>query len=290
MTKKFRGMYTALVTPFTANGASVDSVSLKRLIDFQVSSGVTGFVVCGSTGEAATLSESEYIEVVRLVREHAADKPVVAGVSVSATDRAVALAKLIEELGCDGILLATPPYNKPSQDGIVEHFVRVRAATQLPIMAYNIPSRTGVAMHAETLGKLSREGIIEAIKESSGSLDAFLDVRLAVGDSCVVLSGEDSMFSGTLACGGQGIVSASANVIPEEFCRLWEAWCDGNGSLATEIQLSITPKIRKLFLETNPVPVKAVLAKRGIIDSATVRLPLVPLTRENYAQVCEAFV
>lgn len=286
----FRGVFTALVTPFSSDGSTVDFESLERLVAFQQRAGIDGYVVCGSTGEAATLSDAEYEELVKKARSLIPEKPVVAGISVSSTTKAVEMAKVIEKLGCDGVLLATPPYNKPSQAGIVEHFKQVRGATTLPIVAYNIPSRSGVSIEAETLAALSRDGIIAGVKESSGSVDTFIDVRMAVEETCSVLSGEDSLFLGTLACGGQGIISASANVLPREFQTVWQAWKEGANHVATEAQLAMVTKIRLLFRETNPVPVKAALARLGIINSAAVRLPLVPLSDENHDLICEAFI
>lgn len=290
MDVEFRGVYTALVTPFSADGAIVDFESLERLIAFQERAGIDGYVVCGSTGEAATLSDAEYEQVVKEVRRLIPEKPVIAGISVSSTKKAVEMATVIQKLGCDGVLLATPPYNKPTQSGITEHFRQVRSATSLPIIAYNIPSRSGVPIDASTLGLLSRSGVIAGVKESSGSLDNFMDVRLAVEETCSVLSGEDSLFLGTLACGGQGIISASANVLPAEIRTVWQAWKQGAIKAATEAQLAIVPRIRLLFRETNPVPVKSVLARLGVINSAAVRLPLVPPSDENYEVICKAFI
>lgn len=290
MDVEFRGVYTALVTPFSADGAIVDFESLERLIAFQERAGIDGYVVCGSTGEAATLSDAEYEQVVKEVRRLIPEKPVIAGISVSSTKKAVEMATVIQKLGCDGVLLATPPYNKPTQSGIAEHFRQVRSATSLPIIAYNIPSRSGVPIDASTLGLLSRSGVIAGVKESSGSLDNFMDVRLAVEETCSVLSGEDSLFLGTLACGGQGIISASANVLPAEIRTVWQAWKQGAIKAATEAQLAIVPRIRLLFRETNPVPVKSVLARLGVINSAAVRLPLVPPSDENYEVICKAFI
>ena len=166
----------------------------------------------------------------------------------------------------------------------------MRNATELPIIAYNIPGRSGVSIEASTLATLSREGVISGVKESSGSVDTFMDVRIAVGETCGVLSGEDSLFLATLACGGQGIISASANVLPEAFRTVWQAWREGATEVATEAQLSVLPRIRLLFRETNPVPVKTALARLGVIKSATVRLPLVPVSNENYDLICEAFI
>lgn len=290
MDVEFRGVYTALVTPFSADGAIVDFESLERLIAFQERAGIDGYVVCGSTGEAATLSDAEYEQVVKEVRRLIPEKPVIAGISVSSTKKAVEMATVIQKLGCDGVLLATPPYNKPTQSGIAEHFRQVRSATSLPIIAYNIPSRSGVPIDASTLGLLSRSGVIAGVKESSGSVDNFMDVRLAVEETCSVLSGEDSLFLGTLACGGQGIISASANVLPAEIRTVWQAWKQGAIKAATEAQLAIVPRIRLLFRETNPVPVKSVLARLGVINSAAVRLPLVPPSDENYEVICKAFI
>ena len=144
MDVEFRGVFTALVTPFSSDGSTVDFESFEGLIAFQRRAGIDGYVVCGSTGEAATLADTEYEQVVKRVRSLIPDKPVLAGISVSSTTKAVEMARVIEQLGCDGVLLATPPYNKPSQSGIIEHFKHVRNATELPIIAYNIPGRSGV--------------------------------------------------------------------------------------------------------------------------------------------------
>lgn len=287
---EFRGVFTALVTPFNSDGSAVDYESLERLIAFQRQADIDGYVACGSTGEAATLSDAEYERVVKTVRSLIPERPVVAGISVSATSKAVEMAQVIEKLGCDGVLLATPPYNKPSQPGIIEHFKQVSSATRLPIIAYNIPSRSGVPISPSTLAMLSREGIIAGVKESSGSVDNFMDVRTAVGETCSVLSGEDSLFLATLACGGQGIISASSNVLPGEFRTVWQAWREGAVEDATESQLAMLSKIRMLFSETNPVPVKSVLAQLGVINSGAVRLPLMPLSVENQELINEAFV
>lgn len=286
-----RGIFTALVTPFSKDGGAVDYDSLSRLLDAQKSAGVAGVVVCGSTGEAATLSDVEYVEVVRFVRECTQGAlPCIAGISVSATARAVELAKISTEIGCDGLLVATPPYNKPAQAGIVEHFKAIRAASGLPLVAYNIPGRSGVAITSATLGHLSREGIIVGIKESSGSIDALADTMVSVRSDCCVVSGDDSLLLATLAYGGVGAISACSNVMPEEFVALFNAWVGGECSKAKEIQLQLLQRIRTLFVESNPVPVKAALARKGIITHATVRLPLVPLAPENLERIREEFV
>jgi 4-hydroxy-tetrahydrodipicolinate synthase len=285
-----RGIFTALVTPFSKDGSQVDYESLSRLLDLQKAGGVSGVVVCGSTGEAATLSDGEYREVVRFVRERTKSAmPCVSGISVSATAKAVELAKFSEEVGCDGVLVATPPYNKPSQLGIVEHFRALHRATSLPLIAYNIPGRSGVSVTPTTLGQLSREGLICGIKESSGSIDAVADTLACVRAECEVVSGDDSLALAVLAYGGVGAISAAANALPSEMSSLVKFWEKGDAAGARRVQLDLLPKIRALFIESNPVPVKAVLAMRGEIAHPTVRLPLAPLSESSLVNVKSAF-
>lgn len=285
-----KGVYTALVTPFSRDGSEVDFDSLGRLLDEQKKAGVDGVVVCGSTGEAATLTDAEYVEVVRFVRKRTAGVcPCVAGISVSATAKAIELAKVGQELGCDGLLVATPPYNKPSQVGIAAHYKAIHAAVALPIIGYNIPGRSGVAIAPSTLGALSREGVIVGIKESSGSVDALADTMTAVDPSCQVVSGDDSLTLAVLAYGGVGVISASANVLPREFTAITRAWFEGKPEAARAAQLDILSKIRALFIESNPVPAKTVLAARGVISHPTVRLPLVALAEANREKLLAEF-
>jgi len=286
-----QGIYTALVTPFSKDGSSVDYASLDALLQYQRTGGVAGVVVCGSTGEAATLSDAEYVEVVRFVRERTQGiMPCVSGISVSSTAKAVELARYAEEAGCDGVLVATPPYNKPSQAGIVEHFRALRRATSLPIVGYNIPGRSGVAIAPPTFGLLSNEGLIAGIKESSGSIDALADTMVRVRPDCQVVSGDDSLTLAVLAYGGVGAISAAANALPAEISALVRAWQGGSPEQAKRVQLEILGRLRALFIETNPVPVKTVLALKGIIAHATVRLPLVgvsPASLETIKTECK---
>ena len=284
------GVYTALVTPFSRDGASVDFQSFGALIDHQLDAGVSGVVACGSTGEAATLSDAEYVDLVRFARERTKGRvPCVAGISVSATARAIEMARVVSELGCDGILVATPPYNKPSQQGIIAHFSAVKAATKLPLIGYNIPGRSGVAISPATLGVLSQENLIVGIKESSGSVDALADTMTAIRPDCQVVSGDDSLTLAVLAYGGVGVISASANVMPSEFVTLCRSWQQGDTQRAAKTQLEMLAKIRALFIESNPVPAKTVLALRGVIAEPTVRLPLVPLSAASLDKVKSEF-
>jgi 4-hydroxy-tetrahydrodipicolinate synthase len=285
-----QGVCTALVTPFTPDGSAVDTDSLRRLIEVQLAAGVRGVVPCGSTGEAVTLTPEEYSLVVRTAREVTRGRCLcIAGISVSSTAVAVELARHLRSLEVDGILVASPPYNKPSQAGIAAHIRAVKAASGLPIIAYNIPGRTAVAITPTTLAELVQDNTIVGIKESSGSMDTVIDTIQAVGPACQVLSGEDSLFLGTLAYGGAGIISASANALPGEFVGVAEAFFAGRIQQAREIQMGMLERIRTLFIESNPVPVKTVLARQGVISSAAVRLPLVPLTPTSQERLAAVF-
>ena len=283
---RLRGVFPALVTPFSHDGACVDYDSLDRLVRFQIDAGVHGVVVCGSTGEAATLTDNEYIDVVTFVRERTKGKlPCVAGISVSATAKAVEVARQIAEIGCDGLLLAAPPYNKPSQAGLIEHVRAVKSGAGLPIIAYNIPGRSAVAFSPATLGILSREGTICGIKEATGSVDVLADTMVLLAPDCQLVTGDDSLTLAVMAYGGTGAISACANVLPREFVSLVDAWVAGDVLKARSIQLSMLGKLRKCFIETNPVPVKTVLSLMGIIAHPTVRLPLVALADSSLSAV-----
>lgn len=286
-----RGVLPAIVTPFTQDGLQVDRASLIKLIDRLLDAKVHGIVACGSTGEATTLSDDEYVEVVKCVRERTAGKvPCVAGISVSSTQRAVQISRVVRELGCDAILVATPPYNKPSQRGIIEHFKAIHAASSLPLIGYNVPGRSGVAISSTTLGTLSHQGLITSIKEASGSIDNFADIMAAVKPECQVLAGDDSLFLGALAYGGKGIITVVGNAFPKEMVALYDAFerCD-NGE-ARRLQMDLLSRCRAAFCESNPVPIKAALAMMKVIEHATVRLPLTPLSPENLELVKREFV
>ncbi len=286
MTFQIEGVLPALVTPFSHAGETIDFESFGRLIEFQLEAKVSGVVVCGSTGEAMTLSDEEYLAAVRFVAERVKGRvPCIAGISASATKRGVDVARNVRELGCDAVLVAAPPYNKPSQQGLLEHYRAIHREGGLPVIAYNIPGRSGVAISPQTLGQLSREGVIVAVKESSGSMDTVIDVLRSVTSSCSVLSGEDSLVLGVLAYGGSGVISACANAFAHEFVTLHTAFRAGNLEAARIAQMDLIPKIRAMFIESNPVPVKALLSVRKVIAHPTVRLPLVPLQLSSFEVV-----
>lgn len=275
---KVEGTWVAVVTPLR-DDLSVDVPSLRRLLQHQLGSGVSGVVACGSTGEAPTLTEAEYLQVVEVCLSECRNKaPVAAGIGLSSTERALAIGKRAAEAGVQALLVSSPPYNKPTQEGLYRHISSIAEASGLPGIAYNIPGRTGVNIAPATLIRLAREGIIVAIKEASGSLDQMLDVMVDLPVSCSMLAGDDSFVCALMACGGRGTISASANVAPDCFSAMTSAALTGDFVQARRIQLELIPLIRTLFSEPNPIPVKAALKLQGLIESAAVRPPLTSAT------------
>jgi 4-hydroxy-tetrahydrodipicolinate synthase len=284
--KNLAGTWPAIVTPFSKEGTKIDYESLSKLLEFQIAGGVSGIVVCGSTGEAATLSDEEYRTVIaHTVKSVAKRVPVVAGIGSNNTARAVEMAKLLTELKVDGILLVVPPYNKPTHEGLVAHFSEVHRASPLPIIAYNVPGRTGLNMLPKTVAVLVEKNLIVGLKEACGSIDQVLDLVALVGDRLAILSGEDSLTHATMACSGKGVISVLANALPKEVSELTAAGLRGDWDTALKAQIHILPACRAMFMETNPIPVKTLMAMRGIIAHPTLRLPLVPAQAETVAKL-----
>ena len=272
----FQGTYTAIVTPFSADGSEVDYSSLRNLIEYQISSGVDGLVVCGSTGEAVTLSDTEYRAVIKGVVECVAGRvPLVAGVGSSSTQRAVEMARFVDQSGVQAILLVAPPYNKPPQEGIIAHFAEVKKSVALPIIAYNVPGRTSINIAPETIAALAKRGLIVALKEANGSLMQVLDTVALVGRNIAILSGEDALIHATMASGGCGVISVISNAWPEETVAITANALQGKWEESLQAQLRMLPVVRAMFCETNPIPVKTALALKGIIKSPALRLPLI---------------
>jgi len=284
---RFHGCFTALVTPFTADGASVDLGRLEDSVRVQAEGGVSGVVPCGTTGESPTLSEEEHA----LVVEHAvrAARPlgltVVAGAGSNCTAHAIRLQKLARQLGADAGLQVTPYYSKPSQEGIYRHFMAVADSCDLPVMLYNIPGRAAVAIQPETVERLARHPNVVAIKEATGSMDSASEIRRRC--DIAVLSGDDSLTPSFAAVGAVGVVSVVSNLVPgrvAELCRLLAA---NDFHAALEAHMRLLPLSRGLLsLDVNPVPVKAALAELGR-DSGAVRLPLAPLAAGALGQLRE---
>ena len=275
----FKGSFVALATPFTDN-LEVDYEAYGRLIDFQLENGTNGLVPCGCTGEAATLSHDEQKQCMRFAVERVAGKvPVVAGTGSNNTAEALELTRYAAEVGCDGALLITPYYNKPTPAGQVAHYTTIANAVDIPIMLYNVPGRTGTKMTAATIAILSQTPNITSVKEACGSVDQVTEICACC--DITVLSGDDGLTLPMMAVGAQGVVSVAANVVPAdvaELCRLADA---GDYEQARKIHYKLTALFKALFVETNPMPVKAALARMGLIKNA-VRLPLVPLSESSY--------
>jgi len=272
--KSFSGCYTAIVTPFTADGGAVDLRRLEEGIRRQAAGGVSGIVPCGTTGESPTLGEEEHAQVVEAAVRvgRAAGLQVVAGAGSNSTAHAVHLQKLAFQLGADAGLQVTPYYNKPSQEGIYRHFMAVADSCDLPIMLYNIPGRCGVAILPETVERLATHPNIVAIKEATGSLDSASEIRRRC--ALPILSGDDSLTIGFQAVGAIGVVSVVSNLVPERVQALVEA-CNRNDFDAARTQHeSLLPLAKGLLsLDVNPVPVKTAMAMLGR-DSGALRLPL----------------
>jgi 4-hydroxy-tetrahydrodipicolinate synthase len=276
----FEGSIVALVTPFR-NG-KLDEKTLKELVEFHVSNGTHGIVPCGTTGESATLSHREHGRVVEIVARQAKGRILVlAGAGSNSTKETLALCRHARDVKADGALAIVPYYNKPTPAGMFEHFSTVASRVSLPIVIYNIPSRTGVNMPPATLIHLAkRHRNIVGVKESSGNMDQITEIILGVPPGFSVLSGDDSLTLPILSLGGRGVISVLANVAPRDVAQMCRAWQEGNITGARRIHYRMYPLTKALFVETNPGPVKAALAMMGICREEF-RLPLVKMSSEN---------
>lgn len=275
---KFQGSYVALVTPFKDN-MEIDYDAYRQLIEFHLGNGTDGLVPCGCTGEAATLSHDEQKACIRFTVELVAGRvPVVAGTGSNNTAEALGLTKYAKELGCDGALLITPYYNKPTPAGQIAHYTTIANAVDIPIMLYNVPGRTGIKMTPDTIATLSKIPNVVAVKEASGSVDQVTDIL----ERCeiTVLSGDDSLTLPMMSVGAVGVVSVAANVVPADVAALCRFALEGNYTEARRIHFKLSRLFKTLFIETNPMPVKAALAAMGVIKNK-LRLPLVPLEGKN---------
>lgn len=284
MPLKIRGCGTALVTPFRGDG-SVDDGALRRLVQFQLREGIDFLVPCGTTGETPTLEHGEYTAIIRLVVEEAAKKvPVIAGVGGNNTRKVAALAEEVSALGVQGILSVAPYYNKPTQEGLYQHFEAIADSTDLPIIVYNVPGRTSSNIEPATVARLAKISNIVAIKEASGSITQQMETLAAVGPDFAVLSGDDAFTFPLMALGGTGVISVVSNEIPGPMTRLTRLMLEGKVEEARKLHFELLPLMQANFLETNPIPVKAALAMMGMIEEVY-RLPLVPLKPENRAKL-----
>jgi 4-hydroxy-tetrahydrodipicolinate synthase len=283
----FSGSIVALVTPMQADG-SVDHEALGRLVEFHVANGTNAIVAVGTTGESPTLNLEEHIGVVRTVVQRAAKRiPVIAGTGSNCTRDALETTQLAKEVGADACLMVTPYYNRPTQEGLFQHYKAIAQRVSIPIILYNVPSRTGCDLKPETVERLAMAlPNIVGIKEA-GSLERNRELFARVGGRLALLSGDDDLACECVLAGYQGVVSVSANVAPRQVRRVIDAALEGNRELARKLDAEMQRLHKAMFLETNPIPVKWAVARLGLIQDG-IRLPLTPLSKQFHAQVMEA--
>ena len=276
----FTGTYTAIVTPFK-NG-KIDEAALERLIRIQVRGGVDGIVPVGTTGESPTVDYDEHIHIIALSVKLAAGKiKVLAGTGGNSTSEAIHLTQRAEKAGADGSLQVAPYYNKPTQEGLLQHFSEVARSTRLPIVLYSIPGRCGIEIGIDTVKRLSQQcKNIIGIKEAGGNADRVSQLRAVLGPRFEIMSGDDSLTLPFMAVGAQGVISVASNVIPRQVAQMVKAYAASKSGAALKLHQKYYPLFKDLFIETNPVPVKAALAMMGLIEEEY-RLPLVPLSAKN---------
>jgi len=290
MQRLWTGCGTALVTPFTRDGA-LDEAGVRRLARRQIDAGIHFLVPCGTTGESPTLSDAERVRVVELVAEEAAGRvPILAGAGGYDTKEVAESARRMQEAGASGILSVTPYYNKPTPEGLFQHYRAIGEAVSLPVIVYNVPGRTGCNVDVSTLVRLSTIPNIVGVKEASGNMAQICEVCRAAREDFVVLSGDDALTLPVMAAGGHGIISVASNEVPQEMVRMVEHAARNDFAAARRIHLSLLPLMTVNFIESNPIPVKSALAALGLIEEVY-RLPMVPprpASREKIVAVLES--
>ncbi|HDG1665885.1 TPA: 4-hydroxy-tetrahydrodipicolinate synthase [Kluyvera ascorbata] len=284
----FTGSIVALVTPMDEKG-NVDRSSLKKLIDYHVASGTSAIVSVGTTGESATLSHEEHGDVVMTTLELADGRiPVIAGTGANATAEAISLTQRFNNSGVVGCLTVTPYYNRPTQEGLFQHFKTIAEHTDLPQILYNVPSRTGCDMLPETVGRLAKIKNIIAIKEATGNLSRVHQIKELVSDDFILLSGDDATGLDFMQLGGQGVISVTANVAAHDMAEMCKLAADGQFDKARIINQRLMPLHNKLFVEPNPIPVKWACKELGLVATDTMRLPMTPITDHGRDVVASA--
>ena len=284
MRRQFTGLGTALITPFRSDG-SLDEPAIRRLARRQIEAGVHFLSPCGTTGEAPTLSEQEKIRVVELVVAETNGKvPVLAGAGGYDTREVVHMARQMEAVGADGLLSVTPYYNKPTPEGLYQHYKAVSESTSLPIVLYNVPGRTGVNIDTQTLLRIAELKNVVAVKEASGNMTQMCEICAAVPDDFIVLSGDDALALPLMAVGGRGVISVASNIAPDRMARLVNAALAGDFAAARAEHHALLPLMLVNFIESNPIPVKAALAMMELCDEVY-RLPMVPPSEASKAKI-----
>ena len=282
----FKGVATALITPFHKDG-TVDFEALDNIIELQIKGGVNALVICGTTGEKSTLNDVEHVDVLRhAVRIAKGRVPIIAGTGSNDTAHAVWMTKEACDVGCDAVLVSTPYYNKTTQRGLIEMFTVIADASEKPVILYNVPSRTGVAIEPETYIPLADHPMIAGIKEANGDISKIAKTMAYIGDKVAVYSGNDDQTIPIMSIGGQGVVSVLSNILPEKTVEMCDRYFAGDTVGAAKMQLDFVPLVNALFSEVNPIPVKAAMAALGLCENH-VRLPLVTMEKEHEAVLLE---
>ncbi len=272
----FTGAGTALITPMTAGGA-VDFEALDKLVDFQLENGIPALVACGTTGEASTLTDEEHLAVIKRVVDRVNGRCcVIGGTGSNDTAHAIEMTKEACAIGVDGCLVVTPYYNKTTQSGLVASFTAIADAATKPVILYNVPGRTGLNIVPATYAALADHPMIAGIKEANGNMSAAAETMRLVGDRLAVYSGEDAMITPMLSIGGAGVISVLSNVLPKETNEICTKFFEGDVKGSAQLQLKLLPLINALFSQTNPIPVKAAMARMGYCEDV-LRLPLIPM-------------
>ena len=275
----FKGSIVAIVTPFKEG--KVDEETYRKLIEFQIENGTSAIVPCGTTGESATLSMEEHSRVIDIAVEAVSKRvPVIAGTGGNSTSEAIELTEHAKKVGADATLQVTPYYNKPTQEGLFQHFKAIAKAVPLPQVLYNVPGRTSVNMLPETVARLADLPEVVAIKEASGSLGQMAEIVNLAGDNITLLSGDDNVTLPVLSIGGKGVVSVVANIVPRDTADMVNAWEERDSKKAKALFYKLFPLCQAMFYETNPIPVKTSLALMGQVQDE-MRLPLAPMAHAN---------
>jgi len=282
----FKGSIVAIITPF--KDGKIDEETYRELIEFQIENGINAIVPCGTTGESATLSMEEHSRVIDIAIKAVNKRvPVIAGTGGNNTTEAIELTKHAKSAGADASLQVTPYYNKPTQEGLYQHFKAIANAVPLPQVLYNVPGRTGVNMLPETVARLAEMPEVVAVKEASANLGQMVEIVRLAGEKITLLSGDDNVTLPVLAIGGKGVISVVANIVPKDTADMVNAWEEGNVERAKELFYKLFPLCQAMFYETNPIPVKTSLALMGKIQNE-LRLPLVPMASANLERLKKA--
>ncbi len=283
----FSGVCTALITPF--KDGEIDYRSLKKLIEFQIEQGVDALLINGTTGESATLTECEKREIISFaVREVGGRVPIIAGTGSNSTQKAIHLSEFAQDVGVDAILVVTPYYNKASNEGLIRHYETIANTVDVPMILYNVPSRTGVNIPLSVYDRLANHQNIVAVKEASSSVSDFAKLSQKCGDRLDIYSGNDDLLLPTLSLGGKGVISVMSNILPKEMREICKLWFGGKTKEACALQLRLLPLINAIFSEVNPIPIKALLAKEGFC-AEEYRLPLCTMSEDKKKELFSVF-